>query len=137
MSRPAPQPPSGMPPPARARLAGDRDIDLYALAAQVADRHLATHPEELERYGPAVREWCVHDNQHLLNWAILDVRGDTDLLGKVAWLAGVLDARGYPLDSLRDNLREAGEVLRESGDSELAAPADRLDEAAMSVPVAP
>jgi len=137
MSRPKPDPPSGMPAPARARLGSGREVDLYTLAALVADRHLAAHPEELERYGPAGRQWCLHDNQHLVNWAILDVRGDTDLLGKVAWLAGVLDARGYPLDSLRDNLREAAAVLRESGDSELAAPADRLDEAAKSVPAAP
>lgn len=126
-----------MPPPARARLQSGQEVDLYALAASVAERHLAAHPEELERYGATVRDWCIHDNQHLIHWAILDVSGDTSLDEQVAWLANVLNSRGYPLDSLRDNLREAAAVLRESGDSELAAPADRLEEAANSVPVAP
>jgi len=66
------RPPSGgMAPPSTATLANGTRLDLVALAREITEEHLARHPGELERYGDAVRAWCVHDNQHLLNWAAL------------------------------------------------------------------
>jgi hypothetical protein len=130
-------PPSGMPPPTRSRLAGGRELSLPPLVETIADRYFELHPEELERYGSVGREWCVHDNLHLLNWAILDERGDTSLVAQVAWLANVLGARGFPLSSLRDDLVIASEVLRDTGDPDLAGPAQALEVAAGTVPLEP
>lgn len=112
-------------------------MSLLPLVETIADRYFEAHPEEVERYGPVGREWCVHDNQHLLNWAILDARGDTSLVEQVAWLANVLAARGFPLTSLRDDLRIAAAVLRDTGDPDLAEPARRLEVAAETVPADP
>lgn len=106
-------PPSGWPPPAETRLAGAR-VDLGPLAAEVADRYFGRHPQDLERYGDDVaRAWEVHDTLHLLNWAIGDAEGFVDLGREVTWLAGVLDARGFPLDHLADNLVIAAGVVAE------------------------
>jgi heme-degrading monooxygenase HmoA len=69
-------------------------LDLRALATEITEAHLADHPEDLERYGPAGREWCIHDNQHLLNWALVEVTGGVDSGAQVEWLAGVLRSRG-------------------------------------------
>lgn len=107
------RPPSGgMAPPTTAKLPDGTNLDLLPLARTIADEHLARHPEELERYGEAVRAWCIHDNQHLLNWAALDLGGVMDLDAQVAWLANVLSSRGYPLESLVDDLQTARSVLR-------------------------
>ena len=113
--------PSGWPAPATARLDG-REIDLLPLAREVARRHLEAHPEELERYGEAGREWGGHDNQHILNWAVGDVAGHTDLEREVRWLAGVLEAREFPLARLARDLELAAEVVRErvAGATEIA-----------------
>lgn len=107
------RPPSGgLAPPTSARLPDGTELDLVPLARKIADAHLARHPEELERYGEAVRAWCVHDNQHLLDWAALDLAGAVDLDAQLRWLANVLTSRGYPLASLADDLRTAAAVLR-------------------------
>ena len=106
-------PPSGWPPPTEARF-GLQRVQLAPLAAEVADRYFALHPEDLERYGPDVaRAWELHDTQHLINWAIGDVEGFVVLDEKVAWLADVLAARDFPLDHLADNLAIAGDVVAE------------------------
>jgi hypothetical protein len=121
-------PPSGVAPPIEA--AGpDGPIDLLTLARAVCARYRGEFPDEQERYGDAGHAWCVHDNQHLLNWAVLDVHaGVLDLLGQVAWLARVLEARDFPLPRLARNLELDAEVVRERlGDAALAA---RLEEAA-------
>ena len=107
------RPPSGQPPPAEARLPGGAPVDLLALARAVADRYRAEFPDEEERYGDAGLEWCVHDNQHILNWAVLARRGFVDLERELAWLARVLAARGYPLERLARDLEIAGDVVRE------------------------
>src|SRR6185369_17066423 len=73
MSRPAP--PTGQLPPAAARLGDGTELDLTAAAAAASDRHLAEHPELLERYGEHTRAWCVHDLQWLLLWAVQDADG--------------------------------------------------------------
>jgi len=129
------RPPSGgMAPPTAATLPDGTELDLPALARKIADEHLARHPEELERYGEPVRAWCIHDNQHLLNWGALDLAGAIDLDGQLRWLANVLTSRGYPLESLADDLRTAGSVLRRppGGDGRRAL-ADRLAGAAATL----
>lgn len=114
------KPPSGMAPPARATLPDGVVLDLTGLAAQISTKHLRRHPDDVARYGDAVRDWCVHDNQHLLNWAVLDLRRELDFGSQVTWLAGVLGSRGYPLASLADDLQVAAETVRESVASDYA-----------------
>jgi hypothetical protein len=128
------EPPSGEPPPAAARLAGGDPIDLVALAREVCRRYRAEFPDERERYGDAGIDWCVHDNQHILNWAVLARGGDVDLDRELAWLARVLAARAFPLDRLVRNLEIAAEVVRERLDGAERAIADDLADAASSLP---
>ena len=54
----------------------------------------------------------MHDNQHLLNWAALDVAGAVVLDEQVAWLARVLAARDFPVDRLARDLELAAAVVR-------------------------
>lgn len=110
-------PPGGMAPPATGRLPDGVVLDLRVLASEVTEAHLADHPEDLERYGPAGREWCIHDNQHLLNWALLEVTNGVDFGAQVEWLAGVLRSRGYPVANLADNLQTAARTVSRSVDS--------------------
>lgn len=112
-ARPRPAPPSGQPPPARAELADGTQLDLEALAREVCDRYRAEYPDEEERYGEAGMQWCRHDNQHLVNWAVLDTREYVVLDEQVAWLAKVLEAREFPLDRLARNLDIAAGVVGE------------------------
>jgi hypothetical protein len=123
-------PPSGWPPPTEARL-GDEAIALEPLAAAVADRYFERYPEDLERYGEAGRAWEIHDTQHLLHWAIGDVEGFVDMQHHVGWLAGVLEARDFPLDHLAANLELAADVVEERLRAEPVA--ERLRAAAVSV----
>jgi hypothetical protein len=102
-------PPSGWPPPTRARL-GDVEIQLEPLARTIADRYFERFPEDLERYGDAARAWELHDTQHLLHWAIGDVEGHVDMAHHVEWLARVLAARDFPLEHLAVNLELAADV---------------------------
>jgi hypothetical protein len=125
-------PPSGMAPPAAvAGPAGDT-LDLRALASAVCARYYAEYDDEDARYGDAGRLWCVHDNQHLLNWAGLDVAGAVVLEEQVAWLARVLGARDFPLDRLARDLELAAAVVREQVDGGEPM-ARRLEAAAASV----
>jgi hypothetical protein len=109
-----------MAPPTRASLPDGVVLDLASLAALISSEHLSRHPDDVARYGDVIRDWCVHDNQHLLNWAVLDVRGELDFGSQVAWLAGVLGARDYPLASLADDLQVAAHTVRKEIDSEYA-----------------
>ena len=125
MSRPLP--PSGQPPPRGAHTPAG-EVDLEALAGEICRRYDAEFPDERERYGEAGMAWCLHDNQHLLNWAIADVHhGHIDLLEQVAWLARVLAARDFPLERLARNLQIGAEVVDDK------AVAGRLRDAAASV----
>ena len=101
-----------MPAPRHATLPDGQVLDLHGLATEISAEHLARHADDLARYGEVGRDWCVHDNQHLLNWAVLDVCGGLDFGPQVAWLAGVLGSRGYPLESLADDLRVAAQTVR-------------------------
>ena len=113
MTRGRPEPPSGQPPPVEARVAGAAPLDLAALAREICRRYRAEYPDEAERYGDAGNAWCVHDNQHILNWAAGSVNGYVDLNRELAWLARVLEAREFPLDRLARNLDIAADVVRE------------------------
>jgi hypothetical protein len=115
------RPPSGMAPPTRASLPDGVVLDLSDLAQEISSEHLSRHPGDVARYGGAIRDWCVHDNQHLLNWAVLDVRGELEFGAQVAWLAGVLGSRGYPLASLADDLQVAADTVRRRVGGEYAA----------------
>ena len=112
-ARPRPAPPSGQPPPIRAVMADGTVLDLAALAAEVGARYAAEYPDEQERYGEAGHLWCLHDNQHLLNWAVLDILGYVVMDEQVAWLAKVLEAREFPLDRLAHDLDIAAVVVGE------------------------
>jgi hypothetical protein len=106
-----PAPPSGQPPPSGVALADGTRLDLEPLAREVCARYAAEFPDEEERYGEAGHQWCLHDNQYLLSWAVLDQAGFVDLEEQVAWLARVLEARTFPLDRLARDLEIAADVL--------------------------
>ena len=128
------QPPSGEPPPVEARLAGGGEVDLLALAREACRRYREEFPDEQDRYGDAGMDWCVHDNQHILNWAVLAQAGDADLERELAWLARVLAARGFPLERLVRDLEITADVAREQldGGGDVA---DRLMAASRSISV--
>jgi len=131
-ARRPPNPPSGQAPPGRARLADGTEVDLTALAVEVCARYRAEFPDEDERYGEAGELWCRHDNQHIVNWAVLHTQGYVVLDEQVAWLAKVLEAREFPLDRLARDLEIAGDVVRAEVPGADAA-ADALSTAAAMV----
>jgi hypothetical protein len=102
--------PSGHPPPITPSAPG-YELDLVALAREICDRYRAEYPDEQERYGEAGVAWCRHDNQHILNWAVSSLEGYDDFGQQIAWLAGVLSARSFPLDRLTRDLELAAEVV--------------------------
>jgi hypothetical protein len=111
VSRPAP--PGGVAPPATAELPGADPIELAPLAEEASRRYFDEFPDDLDRYGPVARDWCVHDNRYILAWAIGDLAGHAMLARQVDWLASLLGARDYPLDRLARNLEIAAAVLGE------------------------
>jgi hypothetical protein len=115
-----------MPPPTSAMLPDQTPVDLNALAVSVAERHLRRHPEDTERYGELARAWCVHDAQHLMAWGIADL----DFAGQLRWLAGVLDARGYPVANLFDCVLTCASVLRDEFGPGADTAARRMEDAA-------
>jgi hypothetical protein len=105
------EPPSGAPPPDHAILIGaDAPIELVPLAEEICRRYRDEFPDEEERYGDVGMAWCVHDNQHILNWAVGARNGYVELQRELAWLARVLEAREFPLDRLARNLDIAAAV---------------------------
>ena len=112
-------PPSGAAPPAIAQLSNGTAIDLRALATKVCNRYRSEFPDEQERYGEAGIQWCLHDNQYLLAWAIQDARDGTLLLTEQSlWLRSVLENRGFPVERLVRNLELAAMVVRDSDELE-------------------
>ena len=106
-----PRAPSGGAAPELAELPGGQPLDLAAAAREIARRHRAEFPDEEERYGDAGLEWCAHDNQWILAWAAADASGFENLGRQLEWLAGILDARGYPVQRLARNLEIAAHVV--------------------------
>lgn len=88
-------------------------MDLVTLASEVCRRYQREFRDEGERYGHAGNRWCVHDNQHLLNWAVEAANGDLDINREVSWLASVLEARGFPTDRLARTLDLGADVVHE------------------------
>ena len=118
------RPPGGTPPPTEAILVGGSGpIDLVELARAICNRYRGEFPDEQGRYGDAGMAWCVHDNQHIVNWAVLHTREFVVLDEQVAWLAKVLEAREFPLDRLARNLDIGAQVVAErvAGADEVAA----------------
>jgi hypothetical protein len=108
------RPPSGAPPPERAVLMGaDAPIELVPLAEEICRRYREEFPDEEGRYGDAGIAWCVHDNQHILNWAVGARNGYVDLRKELAWLGRVLEARDFPVERLARNLEIAAAVAAE------------------------
>ena len=113
-SRPRLAPPSGSAAPIDVGAPGGGSVDVRSLAHEVCRRYRSEFPDEEQRYGDAGHAWCVHDNQYLLHWALLDVQGTTSLADQVAWLARVLEARDFPLDRLARDLEICADVVTES-----------------------
>lgn len=111
-----PKPPEGgdAAPRISSQFAGGEVLDLVALATTICDHYRVEFPDEQDRYGPAGVAWCIHDNQHLLNWAAEAVINDLDMNDEVAWLANILEARDFPADRLARNLDIGAEVVGRS-----------------------
>jgi hypothetical protein len=107
-------PPSGgdEAPRMSAPLLGGEPLDLIALATAICQQYRGEFPDERDRYGEAGIAWCVHDNQHLLNWAVETSNGYFDIKHEVAWLANILEARLFPIDRLARNLDIGAEVTQ-------------------------
>ena len=106
-----PREPSGGAPPEVAELPGGERLELAAPAREIASRHRAEFLDEEERYGDRGLEWCAYDNQWILAWAAADAAGFESLGRQIEWLAGVLDARGYPVERLARDLEIAADVV--------------------------
>jgi len=126
-------PPSGAPPPQAATLHDGSTVALAPLADRVAERYCAEYPDEAERYGPAGRAWCVHDNLYLFAWAFEQLGGYVSFDEQVLWLAHVLHSRDFPLERLARDLRIAAEVLVDAGVADAAPAAAVLRDGALTV----
>jgi hypothetical protein len=106
-----PRAPSGGAPPEVAELPGGERLELAGAAREIASRHRAEFPDEEERYGDRGLEWCAYDNQWILAWAAADAAGFENLGRQIEWLAGILNARGYPVERLARDLEIAADVV--------------------------
>ena len=113
-SRPRLAPPSGSAAPVDVTAPDGTFVDVRELAKEVCRRYRSEFPDEEQRYGDAGQAWCVHDNQYVLHWALLDAQGTTSLPEQVAWLARVLHARDFPLDRLARDLELCADVVAET-----------------------
>jgi hypothetical protein len=95
-------------------------FDLVAPAREICRRYRLEFPDEEARYGDAGVAWCVHDNQHILSWAAMEVEYGVGMGAQLEWLADVLRRRDFPIERLVRNLEIGAEVV---GD---AAVAERL-----------
>jgi hypothetical protein len=103
-----------MPPPQRVTGPHGHEINLVEIARRTCLAYDEEFPDERERYGPAGMEWCRHDTQHLLNWAVLSLTHDLDYERELNWLARVLEAREFPLPRLVRCLELLATVTRET-----------------------
>jgi hypothetical protein len=100
-----------MRPPVTVASPAGRELDLRALAVESCKAYDAEFPDNQERYGPAGFQWCVHDSQHLVNWATLSLTGTLPFHEQLAWLARILEARDFPLDRLARHLELLAEAV--------------------------
>ena len=110
-----------------------RALQLEPLAQDVTRRFLAEFPDERDRHGDAAEEWCLHDNQYLLAWAVEDLRLRGRFAMNVNWLAGVLRSREYPLERLERDLELAADVLAAAAPAYAAELAERFAAATSAV----
>ena len=103
--------------PETARLQGE-EIDLVGPAREVCRRYRLEFPDEQGRYGEAGVAWCVHDNQHILSWAVMAVEYGLGMERQLEWLAGVLGSRDFPLERLVRDLEIAAEVVDDAAVAE-------------------
>jgi hypothetical protein len=122
-ARPLLPPSGGDAAPVSAVLADGRALDLVMLATAICRRYREEFPDEEQRYGEAGQAWCVHDNQHLLNWAVGAANDGADMKNDVAWLASVLESRGFPVERLARDLDLAGDI---AGDLIAGSEGDRV-----------
>jgi hypothetical protein len=118
-----------MAPPERVTTPHGRLLDLTEIARKTCIAYDQEFPDERERYGPAGSQWCRHDSQHLLNWAVLSLTEDLDYERELAWLARVLEARDFPLTRLARCVELLAQTTRESAPDELQV-AQRLQDGA-------
>jgi len=57
----------------------------------------------------------VHDNQHILSWAVIAVEYGLGMERQLEWLADVLRNRDFPIERLVRNLELAAEASQDSG----------------------
>jgi hypothetical protein len=83
------------------------------IAQTICDRYYAEFPDHDERFGERGRSYCAHDNAYLVAWLVdaLDTAGPASFAVNVEWLRGLLEARGFPMDAFRRNLRFVGEAV--------------------------
>src|SRR3712207_8740079 len=109
-------PRGGTPPPAALAIRGEV-VELAPLAREAAERHWEEFPEERERYGEAGLEWCAHDLQWVLAWAVVDAGGESGYLTtQLLWLRDLLSARDYPAQRLTRAVELLADVVGEHGD---------------------
>ncbi len=106
-----PRAPSPGAAPEVAELPEGGQLELRASAREIARRHRAEFPDEETLYGDRGLEWCAYDNQWILAWAAADAAGFEKLDRQIEWLAGILDARGYPVKRLARDLEIAADVV--------------------------
>jgi hypothetical protein len=105
-------PVGGAQPRDSARLPDGSVCFLAPLAHEIAERHLEEFPDERERYGPAGFEWCVHDIQWILTWAVHELTFDEPVLERqLDWLGNLLAARGYPAERVTRAVELAAEAV--------------------------
>ncbi|MDQ5807213.1 MAG: hypothetical protein M3320_00905 [Actinomycetota bacterium] len=132
-SRPRLAPPSGSAAPIDVAAPDGTTVDVREVAREVCRRYRDEYPDEEERYGYAGQAWCVHDNQYVLHWALLDVQGTTSLGEQVAWIGRVLAARDFPLARLARDLELCADVVAEAAHPWSPGVAARLREVAGEV----
>lgn len=88
---------------------------LEELAAAVADRHFAAHPEVLARYGDIGRVRCLEDARFHLRYlaTALDANSEAMFVDYVAWTKVVLAKRNVPSADLVENLRILASTLHD------------------------
>jgi len=99
------------------------------VARAICSRYYEQYTDEEARYGARGEAWCVHDNQHIVQWAALDLAEFADLDAQLAWLGRLLHAREFPMDRFVRNLEIAAEVVA-AQEPDAAALAERLARAA-------